>query len=193
MKKIAYIIPGFGHSPHKQRGYKTIGRFFVEQGITPRYIRIQWNDKKPRRFADFVDQFSRQYKKDVDSVKIVLGFSYGATIAFLSASKLKPDVLILCSLSPYFVEDLGHLPLVWRKWWEKNFVESDYSFKKLAPTVRGKTVLVHGGKEGREVSFRVRDAHRRIRKSTLKMVKGARHQIYNKAYQETVRKIIATL
>lgn len=106
MKKIAYIIPGYCESHLRQRGYDKIAKFFEERGIEPIHVEIDWEKNKPKRFSDYTKQFLDLYRKPKGTKVYILGFSYGATIAFLTASETRPKTLILCSLSPYFEEDL---------------------------------------------------------------------------------------
>ena len=132
MKKIAYIIPGFKESYLTKKGYEKVGEFFKERGIEPIQIDINWEYQNPGRFRDFLAQFLKQYKRRKDAEIYLLGFSFGAVIAFLAEQKIKPRVLILCSLSPYFEEDLSKARPRWVKWFEKNMVDSTYSFSKIA-------------------------------------------------------------
>ena len=193
MKKVAYIIPGYCESYLKQRGYNKIAKFFEEQGIEPIHIEIDWKKSNPERFSDYTKQFIDLYKKPKRGKVYVLGFSYGATVAFLTAAKLKPDALILCSLSPYFEEDLEDLKASWVKWFRKNFTESDYSFTKLAPKVKSRTYLIVGDKEDRACLVRAKGARKDIADSSLSIAKGAEHKIGQKEYLATVEKVISRL
>ncbi|TAK04768.1 alpha/beta hydrolase [Patescibacteria group bacterium] len=193
MERIAYIIPGFGHSPLRQRGYKAIGGFFERQGITPRYVLIDWHRKTPRTFTDFVRQFLKHHDGRKRQETYVLGFSYGATIAFLSATKIKPKALILCSLSPYFEEDMKNLKPSWIRWWRKHFKDSDYSFAAMAPRIRVKTYVVYGSKEHFSVAVRAKDARARIPRSSLRVSRGAEHKIHRREYLRTLERLIKTL
>ena len=114
-------------------------------------------------------------------------------MAFLTAAKLKPDALILCSLSPYFEEDLEDLKASWVKWFRKNFTESDYSFTKLAPKVKSRTYLIVGDKEDRACLVRAKGARNDIADSSLSIAKGAEHKIGQKEYLATVEKVISRL
>lgn len=193
MKKIAYIIPGYSESHLRQRGYNKIGKFFEERGIDPIHVEINWENGNPKKFSDYVEQFLNVYKKPKGAEVYILGFSYGATISFLAASKTKPTALILCSLSPYFEEDLVTLKPTWVKWFRKNFAKSDYSFFNLVPEIKTKVYLIVGDMEGDSCLIRARDAHNKIEDSHLLVVKGAKHKIGQKEYLEAVRKIISRL
>jgi len=46
---------------------------------------------------------------------LIIGFSFGAMVAFIASQKIRPKKLILCSLSPYFNEDLKKLRKGWKK------------------------------------------------------------------------------
>jgi dipeptidyl aminopeptidase/acylaminoacyl peptidase len=196
MSKIAYIIPGHGESALKQRVYKKVGTMFESRGIKPVYVEIDWQYHNPARFKDFVAQFLKQYKKKKGDEVYVLGFSYGATITFLSESKTKPAGLILCSLSPYFSEDVEGFKPAWVKWWKKNFTESDYSFAKLAPKIKTPTSFLVGSEEGTgwgDSVKRAKDGKKLISNSTLKVIKGAKHNIRQKEYLEALEKFISKL
>lgn len=193
MKKIVYIIPGYCESHLKQRGYNKIAKFFEECDIESIHVEIDWKKTIPERFSDYAKQFVDLYKKPKGAKVYVLGFSYGATIAFLTAAKLKPDVLILCSLSPYFEEDLGDLKVTWVKWFRKNFIESDYSFAKLAPKIKSQTYLIVGDKEDKACLVRAKDAKKKLPGSSLSIAKGADHEINQEEYLVAVKRVISKI
>jgi pimeloyl-ACP methyl ester carboxylesterase len=188
-----HIIPGYEQSHVKQRGYKKVGKFFAARNITPIYIDIDWHQEKPATFRNYVDQFLAQYEKEKNTEVYMLGFSYGALIAFLAASKIKPKALILCSLSPYFAEDLVHFPEDLLGWWRTNFLDSDYSFEKLAPRIKMKTYLVVGDVEHPGSIARAKAGKKTIPESKLSIAKGAKHNIGQKEYLETLERLIAKL
>lgn len=193
MKKIAYIIPGYCESHLRQRAYNKVAKFFKEHGIQPIHVDIEWKKNTPERFSDYTKQFLDIYKKPKDTEVYILGFSYGATIAFLTAFKTKPTALVLCSLSPYFKEDLKDMKPSWAKWFRENFTESDYSFTKLAPKIKSQTFLVVGEKEDISCLVRAKDAEKKLSDGQLIIAKGAMHKIGQKEYLETVQKVISKL
>jgi len=193
MDKIAYIIPGYGESRTKQPGYNKIASMFRERGIKPIHIEMRWRPAKPESFQNYIKQFLKKYKKPKNTKVYVLGFSFGALTAFLSESKAKPTAMILCSLSPYFKEDIPKLPKSWSRWWNKNYPDSEYSFNQLAPRIKTKIFLVTGDKEGPEVARRVRSAKKLIKESSLTIAKGAKHRISRKEYLVGVKKVIGKL
>lgn len=192
MKRIAYIIPGHQESHTKQKGYDKVTSFFEAQGITPIHVEIDWS-KKPGQFKDFSQQFLKQYKKPKNAEVYILGFSYGAVAAFLSAIKTKPTAFIFCSLSPYFLEDQKNLKPAWLKWFKENMVKSDYSFKELAPTISSKAYFIVGSEEDPSCLYRARNAKKLIPDSSLVIAKGAKHKISQKEYLVAVEKVIKKL
>lgn len=192
MKRIAYIIPGHQESHTKQKGYDKVANFFEAQGITPIHVEIDWN-KKPGQFKDFSQQFLSQYKKPKNTEVYILGFSYGAVAAFLSAAKTKPTAFIFCSLSPYFIEDRKNLKPVWLKWFKENMTKSNYSFRELAPSITTKAYFVVGEKEDPSCLYRSRNAKKLIQNSSLTIAKGAKHNISQKEYLHSLEKLIGRL
>lgn len=192
MQKIAYIIPGYQDWNHGRKGYEKIAAFFKARGIKPIHVKIDWSPKE-RIFENFAIQFLKQYRKPKQCKVYILGFSFGAVAALFAAPKAKPDVLVLCSLSPYFKEDLKTLRPKWLKHWRKRFKRSDYSFAALAPKINAKTYIIAGDREGDEVARRARGARRMIRNSSLTIAKGAKHRISQKEYLIGVKSVIDQL
>ena len=115
MNKIAFIIPGYVESKKSNPAYAKIAGYFREKGMRTVIVNIDWRYKV---MSDYVKQFKETYAKcDINGAEVYfLGFSYGAMIAFISSTELKPKIQILCSLSPYFKEDLPHIPTWWKKY-----------------------------------------------------------------------------
>lgn len=193
MQRIIYIVPGYQESPITHPGYRKLAKLAASYGFSPVHVEIDWHKEKPASFAGYAKQFLKQFKKKRGVQIYVLGFSYGATIAFLTATKTKPAGLILCSLSPYFVEDQKNLEPGWRKFWQENFINSNYEFKQLAPKISWPTYLIVGSEEHHSLLTRARSARRQLKASTLTIAKGARHRIGQKEYLRTIEEVIATI
>ena len=93
--KYAYIIPGFMENASTRKAYKQIANLFRKKGYTPIIPKITW---KQRVMSDYIKEFNSQLKENV-SESIFLGFSFGAFIAFVSASHNNPKNLILFTLT----------------------------------------------------------------------------------------------
>jgi len=189
MKKVAYIIPGFGESI-KEKPYSQISSFFIKNGINPILIKINW---KYRVMSNYIKQFKKQAK--IKNPNYIFGFSFGAIIALICANEIKPKKLILCSLSPYFKEDLLKLKPSWIKLSGKRQLEDlkNYSFNKISKKIKSKTILIYGDKEGKETKIKSREANQKIKNSELIVISNARHDISQKIYLDKIKEVISKL
>jgi len=145
--------------------------------------------------SNYVDEFLAQLAhKESDDVYI-FGFSFGAMIACISAIKIKPKMLFLCSLSPYFKEDLKLLKTSWKNGIGRKRMEDlkNFSFQELSKNINSKTLLIIGEKEPSEISKRTNSAHKRVKNSELFIVKNAKHNISQKEYINKLQEIISKL
>ncbi len=184
--KVAYIIPGSGESPD-EKAYKQISYFFRKKGIKPIPIKINW---KYKLMPDYIEQFRQQAK--VKNPDYVLGFSFGAMIALISANEIKPKKLILCSLAPWFKEDLPKLKKSWLKLAGKRQVKNlkKYSFKKISRKIISKTILIYGSKEAKELENKVKETHKKIKNSELIAIPKVKHKIADERYLKTISDVI---
>ncbi len=192
MNKVAFILPGFGYSA-KREEYQLIGRYFQQRGIKPVYVEVKW---KYSTISKNVSQFIKLLKETKADHKYILGFSFGAVIAFLSATQEKVDTLILCSLSPYFSEDLDHIKDTWKKYIGKKRLKDfeQISNSKLASKVNTETYLLFGTKEVLEVEKRVKDTYASLRhKKHLICIDGVKHKLEDERYLKRVKQIISQL
>lgn len=189
----AFIIPGFGESSRTQP-YRRIARHFQQHSIKPHIIDIHW----PRRvMSDHIAEFMNIYETKVepDAQTYFFGFSFGAMVALLASVYTKPHTQILCSLSPFFQEDLHGT----RSWWKAALGHKRIDdFKTLsldaaASRVTAKTILIAGDQEGQEVARTAARAHRKLQNSQLIIVPGAKHDIRQPLYLATVRQTISTI
>lgn len=193
-KKVIYVIPGYGGKCSKRGKFGKIARIFSAHDIEPICVDIDWGDSKGGNFPRYNRQFLKAYKKRKGVDTYVLGFSFGAMIAFLTAAKTKPKKILLCSLSPYFTEDFSHLPTSWKKWWDGCFKNSDYSFNDYAKRVISPVRIVVGNKEGKECMRRSRAAKKALKKrATMTVIKGGRHDITQPAYLRALEKVASDL
>ncbi len=190
-KKVAFIIPGYPYSPRRKE-YQTIANYFSKAGIAPVLINITWKTPTPRNFNDYLKELARQTRVYKNCTTYLLGFSFGAILALLATKQLRPKAVILCSLSPYFAEDMEALPNSWRVWWKKHY-KNNLSFKKIAATVNAKTFLLVGDLEHATVHVRAEAAKKILSRADLHTVKGAEHKLETPSYLKKVQSIIKTL
>ncbi len=191
MKKIIYIIPGFIENT-KTKSYQKIIKNFQDCNFQVIPIKISWKNKVMTDYvADFYTQLIHKNNNDV----YIFGFSFGAVIAFIAASNIKPKKIILCSLSPYFREDLKYIEKSWMKIMGKNRINDfkNFSFDNLSEKINCETLLILGEKENKQVYRRTEDANKKIKKSKLFIFPGAKHNISQKEYINNLEKIIPTI
>ncbi|MDO8468124.1 MAG: hypothetical protein Q7S56_04230 [Nanoarchaeota archaeon] len=186
--KYAYIIPGHSDSP-KDKPYRKIASFFRKKGIKPIVVKIDW---KYKLMSDYVAQFKKQVKQKPD---YVLGFSWGAMIAFISAPEVKPRNLILCSFSPYFREDLPKIKDWWKKVTGKHNLENlkQFSFNKISRKVNSKIILLVGDKEGKEMERKTQETKRKFKNSKVIRISKVNHKISDPRYLDQIKTIINKL
>ena len=188
MKKLIYIIPGYSEFT-KERKYQIVGSFFKKKGYSVKYVDINW---KYKTMSDYVKEFEEKVSKDNTTNFSVLGFSFGAMIAFISATHINFKNLYLCSLSPYFKEDVSKLKDSWKKAIGKRKLKdvNNFSFNKIVKSIKCKSLLFVGEKEHLLVLNRVKETHKKIRNSSLIIVPNAKHEMGYKNYLKCLRGVI---
>jgi len=193
MDDAVFIIPAGFESP-KAEVYLQIMAAFKAKGIKPCPVNIVW---KRTTLTENLNQFLKQFEKSKVKGFYLFGFSFGAYLAFVASAKITPKAQILCSLSPYFKEDLSLLKNSWRKVIGKNRLEDiqkNYSFDELVKKVTCKTILIAGDEEGDKLERRVFDAYKKLSsQKELVVIKGAKHDIRQKEYLEKIKEVIASL
>ena len=191
MERVVYIIPGFGQSIRKPV-YKEISRSFRDKGIEPIPVDISW---KYRTMSDYIEQFRTRYRENFEGEVYLLGFSFGAMVCFISSIEIKPKIQFLCSLSPYFREDLRDLPNWFKKYVGKKRIRDfgNYSFNEIAKKVKSKVVILVGSEEHKTCLKRVREANKRLKNNELKIIEGVKHDISQEKYLRSLEEVINDL
>ncbi len=192
MSKTVYIIPGFAEKAEDKKRYGKIIKFFEEKKFKVIPVKITW---KRKVMTDYVEQFLCSFKKNPSEKIYLFGFSFGAVIALLSSLKIKPEILILCFLSPFFKEDIPLTKKSWKKIIGKKRIADfkKYSFNEIAKKIEYKTFLIAGDKEGLEVDRRIKSAKKLIKNSELIISKNSKHNISQKEYIKTIEEVIMKL
>ena len=191
MERAVYIIPGLGEST-KKSVYRKISGLFRDKDIEPIPVDISW---KYRTMSDYVEQFRKRYQENFEREVYLFGFSFGAMICFISSIKIKPRMQFLCSLSPYFREDLRDLPSLSRKYFGKKIIKDlgGYSFNGIAKKVESEVVILVGSEEHKICLRRAREANKRLKNSKLKIIEGVEHDISQEKYLGSLEEIISCL
>lgn len=192
MSSVAFIIPGFYHSPNETK-YQMIAQYFQEKNIKTVVVDIPW---KRKVMTDYVNYFKQVYLNNKADENYILGFSYGAVVSFISSPEVKPDLQILCSLSPYFAEDLPNIPQSWKKAIGKRRVKDfkQYSGINISHLVHCETIILFGSEEGSEVRACNDRVSQNLEGKKRKIVlKGVKHDIADARYQQAIQDIIKSL
>lgn len=193
-KKTIFIIPGYRHVP-TNKAYQSLSAILKGEDYEPILVTIPW---KKTTISENTAYFLKTYNKIKTKKKYILGFSFGAMIAFLAATKISVDGLILCSLSPYFKEDVAQ-----QKFRSRSPIQADryedfskLHFGTLAKQLKAKKIhLLYGSKEARSLIRRVNEAFEQIvlEEKFVQRIKATDHNIGDKRYLKTIHQIAKTL
>lgn len=193
-EKTVFVIPGFRQKADN-KAYKEIAKILKGEGYRPILTNIPW---KQTTISENTAYFLKQFKKIKTKEKYILGFSFGAMIAFIASTKVKVSGLILCSLSPYFQEDV----LKDNNKWASSISTARYEdFSKLhagtlAKNIKsGQTHFLYGAKEAKTLIKRVTETYGHIRSTRKHLIpiREAEHNIGDKRYLYKIQQIAKTL
>lgn len=195
--KTAFLINGFRFNRTTAHpDYALLRSMLKSEGYRVAHIDLTWNYRTVSRFAA---DFSKLYEAQKTEHNIIIGNSFGAMVAFVSASTLKPDKLIVCSLSGFFKEDL-HM-------YDKSYLLSRFGKPRLsdlqtlsADDIAGKisknkiqTIFLYGEKEESlypRLMQRVKGSASGIENSRLLEIPNAGHRMYESDYVEGIKSIV---
>jgi esterase/lipase len=143
--------------------------------------------------TDYVADFKQQFKKYSGNNNYILGFSYGAVIAFMSAAELKPKKIYLCSLSPHFKEDIKAM-----KPWIKKLVgqrriadAKKQSALAIAKKLTIPSIIFYGEAEAKkfpQLVVRAKETVKYAKNVKIIIVKEAPHKIDHPEYMGAIIK-----
>lgn len=191
MRKTIFIIPGFQESI-SQKQYRWMKPFFTKKGFKVKSYTPKW---KYKVMSDYAVGFEEYYELHKTDKNYVLGFSFGAMIAFITATTLRPNKLLLCSLSPYFSEDLATLEPSWEKFIGKRRLKDFRKFKarKIAQNLKAPTIIFLGEVEARfpQMKKRYTEIKKYAKQVKQILVKNAPHEIDYPEYVTAIKKEFA--
>lgn len=180
--KILYIIPGFGESI-KDDGYKRISMFANKNGYKVIPIEVVWKNRTASRW---LTQIREVVDLNGHDNATVLGFSFGAYLTILLSQEYKFKKIIVCSLSPYFSDDIKNLPMLAHKILGKRRIEN---FKQIHfPKNNLTSVVFYIGLEDLDIVInRVKKAYKvwRGNKEIISIDKVG-HEIENESYLQKI-------
>jgi hypothetical protein len=196
--KTAFLIRGYRlNSTAADPEYDGLRDVIAAKGYRVVPADITWNRKTVSAFAK---KFIELYEREKSEYSVVVGGSFGAMVALVSAPETMPDELILCSLSAYFSEDLG---LYEEKYLLRRFghrrvqdlktLSADEFARRVNDGVT-RTVLMHGEKE--EISSsnlvdRVKDTASKLERVQVVRVPNAGHKNREPEYIAGLKKVLS--
>jgi esterase/lipase len=188
-KATFFILPGFGQQASGPE-YRWLIKLLETKGFKVFAVPVKW---KYRTNTDVANDFIEFYDRHKSSINYVLGFSYGAVVALMTANELRPNKIYLCSLSPDFKEDTIKMkPWVQRLIGKKRLADTQKrSGKKLASELKVPSIVFYGEEEAQnypQLKFRCEETVRLANKSKLVIVKSSPHKIDHPNYIEAIKK-----
>lgn len=182
-EKVIFVIPGFRQTP-KSKAYKALANVLKGEGYSVKLITIPWKNSTITQNTEY---FLKKYKSSTSRNKYILGFSYGAMIAFLASTKISSKGIILCSLSPYFKEDINPskktaLSRLARLRFD-DFLRL-HSVKLARSTKSKKVIMLYGTLEARSLISRVKNTFAELdpEKKHIISIRKTDHNIGDKNY-----------
>lgn len=188
MKKVLFV-PGFGEDM-PSRNYAAVLAMLRQANYHPQFVPIHWKHKTINGWsAELLAVYQKHAAKNV----VLAGFSYGAMAALAVAAKRPPAALWLCSLSPYFAEDIACLKPRWKQLAGKRRMTAfqNLSCAELIAAVRCPTLLFAGANEESLLLDRSRAVARNVPGAQLRIALGAGHDITTPAYIAAMKVAIA--
>lgn len=192
--KTAFVINGLNiHATAADESFRQLREAIAAKGYKVVAVDIGWRQTVPTRFAE---QFMHLYNQHKSDHNTFIGNSFGAVVALLAAPELKPDRLILCSLSPFFQEDTT------KSWPKPVFMKrlgirrlrdiSQYSSEELADQVSVhniKTTIMYGELEHQSnpaLVARAKAMAKLIKNAKLVEAPQAPHSFKDSAYVKAI-------
>lgn len=172
--------------------YRPLSEGLNQKGYKVVPVDINWKHKS---VSQFVAEFKNIYRANSSQYNIVVGNSFGAVVAFVSAADLKPDLVILASLSPYFKEDISVEEGYKRglRFGTKRLKDMmNYSAKAVAKNINATEVytkLLYGELEKQTVPYlvsRVKKTANDLEREELIEVKAAPHSMSDPVYIQAI-------
>lgn len=195
--KTVFIISGFNlHLSATSNDYQDLRDQLADKGYRVVPVPISWMHTTPRQYTAKFIEFYQEHK---GSYNLVIGNSFGAVVALLSAPEIKPDELFLCSLSPFFKDDIHAKPDAYfeRYFGKKRMAElRSTDFDLLTEQINSldiRTTITYGQDEHRtspSLVNRCVDASNKINKSRLIELPNAPHSMEDPKYTEELLKIL---
>jgi PAS domain S-box-containing protein len=183
--KGAFVIRGFSlGKTAADPEFDALRAMLLSKGYHVYPSRSLWDRHTVSQYAD---EFRPYYEANHAKYNLLIGGSLGAVAAFKLAPELRPDLLVLCSLSPVFADDKGEY--VKRLIGPKRTADLEsVSPGKITEAISEagiKTILTYGEREvaeSPELVARVKATAAKIKGAQLHEIPRAGHQLRDPEY-----------
>jgi len=194
--KTVFIIRGFAfNSTAADANFKSLRDMLSEHDYRVLPAPMMWNGQT---LTSYVAKFVQFYELEKGTQNMLMGGSFGAMASFIAAPLVKPDHLVLCSLSAFFREDLSN--------YDKQYLINMFGSRRAedlrthsAPAIASQvmqakvnTTMVYGEKE--KVMYphlvaRVRDTAAALHTSPIEL-SGAGHKMREPEYVAGLKSVL---
>ncbi len=164
-------------------------KLLSQKGFNVEVVPLTWSHKTvSSNLACFEDFYLKRKAEE----NYVLGFSYGAVIALMSAEKLQPRKVFLCSLSPDFREDVSAMNDRIKRYIGKRRLSDckTRTGRHVAGKLTVPAVVFYGEIEGEmypQLKRRCKETVKRAEKARLVVIKNSSHDISDPNYVEAIK------
>lgn len=191
MWKVLYLIPWFTEQIHEERYHNLINVLKSKDiKIVPILI-----DRKYKTMSDYVYQAISQINKHKSwDIVSILWFSFGAVISYIISSQTDIiDTQYLCSLSPYFQEDLDHIPQRRKRFMGKKRIQDFQSISSslLAKNISAHTYLLYWTQEHPAVATTSIRISNDLQNHNIIAIPWGKHDISQAVYHSTIETLLS--
>ncbi len=182
--KTVLFVPGFMED-YASRDYETLLADIESKGYRAQFVSIAW---RRTVIDDWVGELHEVYGTHNPKHTVLAGFSFGALVALLAASQRQPAALWLCSLSPFFAEDMPDLKVAWmHDIGERRAARfRKLSFSAIVPKVGCPILLAGGANEVPPVAKRRNQAAEAWPHAVSCVAPDCAHDVTNPHYRQTL-------
>lgn len=185
MPKTLILIPGFGGTTNG-KPYQDIISYAKSKKYTIIPINPIW---KYRTVSHWYEDAQNKIKGISPKDTVLLGFSLGAYIALLLAQHTPFHTTILCSLSPYFKEQLKDTPAIVKQILGKRRIQDFERHSLRRDLVSKKNTILFGDKEW-EYAKHEGEKYSHTQKANFISVPDTEHEL-NQNYLIAIKKILS--
>lgn len=184
MKKTLLVIPGFGEST-KEEQYKKLISLAKKDFDKIIEVNPVWNHRTVTHwYQDVLKSLSGVNPENITAV----GFSLGAYILILLSEHMNFNKTLLCSLSPFFKEQLSKMPEGAQDFFGKRRVKDFHKHHLPKKTQSSQTIFLFGTEDW-VYAINQSEILAKVFKSEFVRIPGTGHELTDDYIEEIIKKI----